>query len=189
MPAAPPPAIDALRTRARRRDQRAAACRSSAKDVQTIDRFHRRFIEEGLSLRFQSTGGRRSSYYPTYRQLLHRYRRIRTAGKLSRLRRGLSIRQGPAVARPDHPGRRRPERTVGDCRDWQPARPARHPAVRLLRVERRVLPVRRRVVCTVCRQSSPPAARGQRGRDSLRVRRFCRRISFGRRQRLAGAAL
>ena len=69
----------------------------SAEDVQTIDRFHRRFIEEGLSLRFQSTGRPPRSYYPTYRQLLTDTDRIRTAGKLSGLRRGLSIRQRPAA--------------------------------------------------------------------------------------------
>lgn len=39
-------------------------------DFATLDRFHRRFIAEGLSLRFQSTGRPPQSYYPTYRQLL-----------------------------------------------------------------------------------------------------------------------
>jgi hypothetical protein len=39
-------------------------------DLQTIDRFHRRFIEDGLGLRFQSTGRPPQSNYPSYRQLL-----------------------------------------------------------------------------------------------------------------------
>jgi hypothetical protein len=42
----------------------------TAQDLQTIDRFHRSFIEAGLSLQFQSTGRPPQSYYPTYRQLL-----------------------------------------------------------------------------------------------------------------------
>jgi hypothetical protein len=42
----------------------------SAEDVQTIDRFHRRFIEGGLELRFQSTGRPPQAHYPTYRELL-----------------------------------------------------------------------------------------------------------------------
>ena len=69
MPAAPLPTIDALRTRLDAAIRRSGVS-LSAKDVQTIDRFHRRFIEEGLSLRFQSTGRPPRSYYPTYRQLL-----------------------------------------------------------------------------------------------------------------------
>jgi hypothetical protein len=42
----------------------------SAEDLHTIDRFHRRFIDAGLNLRFQSTGRPPRSYYPTYRELL-----------------------------------------------------------------------------------------------------------------------
>jgi hypothetical protein len=42
----------------------------SAEDLRTIDRFHRRFIDAGLNLRFQSTGRPPRSYYPTYRELL-----------------------------------------------------------------------------------------------------------------------
>src|SRR3982751_1590545 len=42
----------------------------SAEDRATIDRFHRRFIADGLSLRFQSTGRAPQSYNPTYRDLL-----------------------------------------------------------------------------------------------------------------------
>jgi hypothetical protein len=36
----------------------------------TIDRFHRRFIADGLSLRFQSTGRPPQDYNPSYRDLL-----------------------------------------------------------------------------------------------------------------------
>jgi len=42
----------------------------SAQDRATIDRFHRRFIAEGLSLRFQSTGRPPQYYNPAYRDLL-----------------------------------------------------------------------------------------------------------------------
>jgi hypothetical protein len=42
----------------------------SPADRATIDRFHRRFIDEGLSLKFQSTGRPPQSYNPTYRDLL-----------------------------------------------------------------------------------------------------------------------
>jgi hypothetical protein len=39
-------------------------------DLATIDRFHRRFIEAGLDLRFQSTGRPPQRSYPTYRELI-----------------------------------------------------------------------------------------------------------------------
>jgi hypothetical protein len=42
----------------------------SAADRATIDRFHRRFIADGLSLRFESTGRPPQSYNPTLRDLL-----------------------------------------------------------------------------------------------------------------------
>ena len=42
----------------------------SREDLETIDRFHRRFIETGLELRFQSTGRPPQTHYPTYRELL-----------------------------------------------------------------------------------------------------------------------
>jgi hypothetical protein len=42
----------------------------STSDFSTIDRFHRRFIEAGSRLRFQSTGRPPQSYYPTYGELL-----------------------------------------------------------------------------------------------------------------------
>jgi len=42
----------------------------SAQDFATIDRFHRRFIDGGLSLKFQTWGRAPRSYYPTYRDLL-----------------------------------------------------------------------------------------------------------------------
>ncbi len=40
-------------------------------DRATIDRFHRTFIDSGLSLRFQTFGRPPRSFYPTHRQLLH----------------------------------------------------------------------------------------------------------------------
>jgi hypothetical protein len=42
----------------------------TADDRATIDRFHRRFIESGTALRFQSTGRPPQSHYPTYAELL-----------------------------------------------------------------------------------------------------------------------
>jgi hypothetical protein len=42
----------------------------TAQDLETIDRFQRRFVDEGLGLRFQSLGRAPQSNYPTYRQLL-----------------------------------------------------------------------------------------------------------------------
>lgn len=42
----------------------------SREDLGTIDRFHRRFIDAGLGLRFQTTGRPPQSHYPTYRELL-----------------------------------------------------------------------------------------------------------------------
>ncbi len=42
----------------------------SADDLATITRFHRRFIDAGPDLRFQSTGRPPQAYYPTYRELL-----------------------------------------------------------------------------------------------------------------------
>jgi hypothetical protein len=39
-------------------------------DLATIDGFHRRFIESGLELRFQSFNRPSQSYYPTYQELL-----------------------------------------------------------------------------------------------------------------------
>jgi hypothetical protein len=39
-------------------------------DRATIDRFHRRFIEAGVELRFQSTGRPPQDHYPTYHDLL-----------------------------------------------------------------------------------------------------------------------
>jgi len=42
----------------------------SREDVETIDRFHSRFIEAGVYLRFQSTGRPPQGHYPTYRELL-----------------------------------------------------------------------------------------------------------------------
>ncbi len=42
----------------------------SAEDCSTIVRFHQRFIDAGLDLRFNSTGRAPQSNYPTYRELL-----------------------------------------------------------------------------------------------------------------------
>jgi len=62
-------AIDALRARIDRRIARFGVP-LSREDLATIDRFHRRFIESGLGVRFQSYGRPPQSAYPTYRDLL-----------------------------------------------------------------------------------------------------------------------
>ena len=42
----------------------------SHEDFETIDRFHRRFIDAGIALQFQSSGRPPQNHYPTYRELL-----------------------------------------------------------------------------------------------------------------------
>jgi hypothetical protein len=42
----------------------------SADDLATIHRFHQRFVDDGLELRFNSSGRAPQAYYPTYRELL-----------------------------------------------------------------------------------------------------------------------
>lgn len=61
--------LDALRNKVDATVRSFAVPLSSA-DLATIDRFHRRFIDAGLELRFQSTGRPPQVYYPTYRDLL-----------------------------------------------------------------------------------------------------------------------
>jgi hypothetical protein len=69
---APPPAaaaVTALRARVTARIASFGVPLSAA-DMKTIDRFHRRFIEAGLDLRFQSFGRAPQDRYPNFRQLL-----------------------------------------------------------------------------------------------------------------------
>ncbi len=61
--------IDGLRARLDRRVVRFGVP-LSPEDLATIDRFHRRFIEAGLALRFESYGRPPQSGYPSYRDLL-----------------------------------------------------------------------------------------------------------------------
>jgi hypothetical protein len=65
------PAADASGLR-RRVDDAIKRCgvALSAEDLATIGRFHQRFIEAGLGLRFNSAGRPPQAYYPTYRDLL-----------------------------------------------------------------------------------------------------------------------
>jgi hypothetical protein len=63
------PPVDALRLRLDGVVGRSGVA-LSAGDLATIDRFHRRFIDAGLGLRFQTTGRPPQSHYPTYRDLL-----------------------------------------------------------------------------------------------------------------------
>ena len=62
-------AVDALRARVTTR-LRSFGVPLSAADLQTIDRFHRRFAEASLDLRFQTLGRSPQGFYPTFRQLL-----------------------------------------------------------------------------------------------------------------------
>ena len=66
---ATPATIDAVRRRVDEAIARTGVS-LSAGDLATIDRFHRRFVADGLSLMFQSTGRAPQSYNPTLRDLL-----------------------------------------------------------------------------------------------------------------------
>jgi hypothetical protein len=61
--------IDALRARVTTK-VRSFGVPLSENDSSTMDRFHRRFIESSLGLRFESFGRAPQAYYPTLRQLL-----------------------------------------------------------------------------------------------------------------------
>ena len=63
------PGLDALRARVTEKI-RSFGVLLSITDLQTLDRFHRRFIESALGLRFQSLGRPPQLHYPTFRQLL-----------------------------------------------------------------------------------------------------------------------
>jgi hypothetical protein len=67
-----PASADAITTRHQRIEDaiRRTGVRLSPEDFQTIAAFHRRFIDDALSLRFNSTGRPPQLYYPTYRDLL-----------------------------------------------------------------------------------------------------------------------
>jgi hypothetical protein len=63
--------VDAAALRARvDRAIRETAVPLSSEDLETIARFHRRFVETGLSLRFESAGRAPQANYPTYRDML-----------------------------------------------------------------------------------------------------------------------
>ena len=100
---------DARQPRGGRRAQRrgstrrsaAPACRSRAEDLATIAGFHRRFMEDGLSLRFNSAGRPPQAYYPTYRDLLLETDAARQPDQLPRLGGDLPVREvdaGAAIA-------------------------------------------------------------------------------------------
>jgi hypothetical protein len=68
-PGLSPAGVSALRSRVTARI-RSFGVALSDDDTKTIDRFHGRFIEEGLGLRFQSFGRAPQDRYPDFRQLL-----------------------------------------------------------------------------------------------------------------------
>jgi len=61
--------VDALRERVDQAIGRMGV-KLSREDRETIDRFHRRFIESGVGLKFQSTGRPPQSHYPSFEELL-----------------------------------------------------------------------------------------------------------------------
>jgi hypothetical protein len=67
-----PASSDAITSRRQRIEDavRRTGVRLSPEDLQTIAAFHQRFIDDALSLRFNSTGRPPQLYYPTYRDLL-----------------------------------------------------------------------------------------------------------------------
>ena len=67
-----PASAEAAESRKRRIDEalRRTGVPLSAEDLAKIAAFHRRFIDDGLTLRFNSTGRPPQPYYPTYRDLL-----------------------------------------------------------------------------------------------------------------------
>jgi hypothetical protein len=67
--AAPPADVATLRQRIDAAIKRTGVP-LSVEDLATIARFHQRFIDAGLELRFNSAGRAPQSYYPTYRELL-----------------------------------------------------------------------------------------------------------------------
>jgi hypothetical protein len=69
MPAHDSVALDRARVRLERVIQGFGVPLSAA-DLATIDRFHRRFVESGLDLQFETIGRGPQSYYPTYGDLL-----------------------------------------------------------------------------------------------------------------------
>ncbi len=103
-------------------------------ELATIDRFHRRFIEAGVGLRFQSTGRPPQSHYPTYRDLLLATDSLGERSNYLASEEALPVRQEPRAEGSRHPGRRRSEwvasalsdrdRTCGsaasDCRRSMP---------------------------------------------------------------------
>jgi hypothetical protein len=65
------PRVDAEAERARvEKTVRGFGVPLTAEELKTIASFHRRFVEAGLSLQFQSAGRPPQSNYPTYRELL-----------------------------------------------------------------------------------------------------------------------
>ena len=65
----PAPALSALRRQIDDAIQRTAVP-ISAEELATIHRFHQRFIDDGLALRFNTAGRPPQYYYPTYKDLL-----------------------------------------------------------------------------------------------------------------------
>jgi hypothetical protein len=62
-------AVDALREKIDRTIAKTGVP-LSRDDLATIDRFHRRFIDAGVGLKFQSTGRPPQSHYPSFEELL-----------------------------------------------------------------------------------------------------------------------
>ena len=112
----------------------------SRADVDTIDRFHREFIDAGLGLQFHSFNRAPQQYYPTLRDLLC-HRRERPCVELPRVRGGLPVSADARRARRSHSGRRRRRRSARDACDRRVDRRARRTCIGVLYFERRELSV------------------------------------------------
>ena len=140
-------------------------------DRATIDRFHRRFIDDGLVAAVQQHRARAADWTIRRYAICCSSATRRRARELPRRRRRLPVPEGAAGARSGHPGRRRPQRADGARRDREAPRAAERAAVGLLRVERRVLPLsRRRFGRFVANLDRIPRA-PQRGDHPQRLRR------------------
>ena len=152
----------------------------SREDLATIDRFHRRFIEAGVGLRFQSTGRPPQSHYPTYRDLLlatdalgERSNYLASEESFQFIK---IMQQRDLV----DSRRRRSERPARARRDRHAPPPARPAPLGVLRLERRVLSLRRRTLRPLRRQPRRHAAR--------RARASIIRSVFGRYARYGGGS-
>ena len=168
----PPLGADALSALRKRVDDSIArtGVALSAEDSATITRFHNRFIEAGLELRFNSIGRPPQVLLPDLPPAAGRDRFRRSAGQLPRLGGRLPGHQDAARPSPDHPRRRRPERSVRDDGHRPSPRNAEGAAVRVLHLQRRVLPLRPGQLPPLHRQSPSDSTNEEQRNHSIGLR-------------------